>query len=177
MIRSITTLSVATCAATLFLAGCAAQEGNFPSLSKRPFEKQDTAIAAPPPSTPIALALPADVAAKVDKLMARHAKAANAFSVALPAMRALANGAAGSPVGSEAWVNAQEQLSRLDKVRADSVTVQGELDQLIMEQNDIASKTDAPSLIELLSPYQSDVAAAVVAQTAEIERMATMLGV
>ncbi len=172
MIRSISTL----CAASLFLAGCSTPQGDFPSLAKRPFESQNIAPEAQLPVVQAA-ALPPAIAAKVNALMGRHAKAQAAFSAALPAMRALAKGAAGSAVGSEAWVNAEQQLSRLDKSRSDSLALQGELDQLVMAQTDLDAQNNAPSLSELLSPYQSEVSDDVAGQSAEIERMTALLGV
>jgi hypothetical protein len=172
MIRSSTTLILFT----LSLAGCSTPEGTFPSLAKRPFETN--APAAEPDSIPVlkATALPADLSAKIDALMARHIKAKAAYDAASPAVRSLANGAAGSPVGSEAWVNAQQQLSRLDKARYDSVAVQGELDELVTEQNDAESKNGTASFLDLLAPYQAMIAEDVAAQAKEIDRLAALIG-
>ena len=172
MIRSLPVLV----SASLLLAACSTVDGQFPSLAKRPFETQNPVAepASPVPSS--ATALPADLASKVNAMMARHAKAQAAFAGALPAMRSLANNAAGGSTGSDAWIEAQEDLSRLDKLRADSVAVQGELDQLVIEKANAETNSSAPSLLELLAPYQGQVSAAVGAQTAEIERLAKLLG-
>jgi hypothetical protein len=172
MIRSSTALILYT----LSLAGCTTPEGTFPSLAKRPFETQVPATG--PASTPVleATALPAELSAKIDGLMARHTKAKAAYDAALPTVRSLANNAAGSPVGSEAWVNAQQQLSRLDKARSDSVAALGEFDELVTEQNDAESKNGAASTLGLIVPYQAGIAEDVAAQTKEIDLLAALIG-
>lgn len=80
-------------------------------------------------------------------------------------------GAAGSKPGTETWVNAHMELSRLDKMRADSVAALGELDTLIAEQIDGDS-----AYVTLLVEYQQEVATDVVAQRTEIDRMSNQIG-
>ncbi len=169
-------LSIALILSTLSLAGCSTPEGTFPSLAKRPFETQ--VPAAEPASAPVleTTVIPAELSAKIAGLMARHIKAKAAYDAALPAVRLLAHGAAGSPVGSEAWVNAQQQLSRLDKARSDSVAVLGALDELVTGQNDAESKNGSASLLGLIVPYQVGMAEDVAAQTKEIDRLAALIG-
>jgi hypothetical protein len=152
------------------LAACGTIEGEFPSLERRPYESNSPVLApeAPPPAI---LSLPDALAAKVDGLHARHRTAQGAFAKDLASMQALALRAAGSPAGSETWVNAHLQLSRLDKTRTDSVMVVREFDTLIAEQGDADS-----ALVPLLSDAQKPVADAVTAQNADIERLSRLIG-
>jgi hypothetical protein len=160
----------------LLLSGCSTPEGTFPSLAKRPFETQTAAPDPIPEPVPAPTILPTAVAAKVDVLMTRHKKAQAAYNAVLPQVQNIARNAANSPLGSEAWVNAQLEVSRLDKARADSVAAQGEFDQLVIEQDDVASTNDTPSLTGLLAPYQAEIASAVTAQSAEIDRLSKLIG-
>jgi hypothetical protein len=154
----------------VLLAACGTTEGEFPSLERRPYESKNPVIApeAPPPAP---VALPADLEAQVDALNARHRAAQAAFARDLPAVQALASQAAGSAPGTERWVNAHLQLSRLDKTRADSVAVVRAFDSLIADQGERNSV-----LVPLLTDAQRPLADAVAAQNAEIERLSRLIG-
>jgi hypothetical protein len=117
------------------------------------------------------VALPTELTSRVDALNARHRAAQRAFDTDLPSLQSVASRAAGSAAGSEAWVNAHLQLSRLDKARADSVAAVREFDALISEQSDADS-----NLVPLLTEAQAPVADAVAAQNAEIERLSRLIG-
>jgi hypothetical protein len=154
----------------ILLTACAADEGMFPSLERRPYENNDP-IAAPEVPPPAPVSLPAGLAKRVDALNVRHRAAEAAFAADLPPVRSIASKAAGSAPGSETWVNAHLQLSRLDKARADSVSVVREFDSLIAEQAD--GDTD---FVPLLTDAQKPIAEAVAAQNAEIERLSRLIG-
>jgi hypothetical protein len=161
---------LACLAPIILLAACGTTEGEFPSLERRLYESKNPVIA---PEAPIAApaALNAELATKVGALNARHSAAQAAFAKDLSAVQVLASQAAGSPPGSEAWVNAHLQLSRLDKARAESVAVVREYDVLISEQADSDS-----DFVPLLTDAQTPVANAVAAQNAEIERLSRLIG-
>lgn len=154
----------------ILLAACGTTDGEFPSLERRPYESKNPVVA---PEAPIAApaALTAELATKVGALNARHGSAQAAFANELPAVQVLASQAAGSLPGSEAWVNAHLQLSRLDKARAESVAVVREFDTLISEQADSDS-----DFVPLLTDAQIPVANSVAAQNAEIERLSRLIG-
>jgi alkylhydroperoxidase family enzyme len=154
----------------LLLSACAADEGMFPSLERRPYES-DNPLALPEAAPPAPVTLPAALADQVSALNARHRAAQGAFAKALGPVQALASRAAGSAAGSESWVNAHLQLSRLDKVRADSVAVVREFDGLIAGEAD--GDTD---FVPLLADAQKPVADDVAAQNAEIERLSQLIG-
>lgn len=154
----------------VLLSACAADEGRFPSLERRPYET-DNPIQEPVAPPPAPAVLSAELAAKVDALIARHRAAQGAFAKGLGSIQAMASKAAGSTPGTESWVNAHLQLSRFDKARADSVSVVREFDSLISEQGETAS-----ALVPLLTDAQKPVADDVSAQNEEIERLSRLIG-
>jgi hypothetical protein len=110
-------------------------------------------------------------AAKIDALQARHKAAHSAYLGGLPAMQATASQAAGTAPGSEFWVNAHLMLSRLDKMRSDSVAALRDFDGLIAE----AGARDA-GLAAHLTEAQRPVVDDVAEQNAEIARLSKVIG-
>jgi alkylhydroperoxidase family enzyme len=153
----------------ILLAACGTTEGQFPSLERRPYENNNPIAAPEAPPPPIAL--PAELTVKVDALNARHRAAQAAFDKDLPSVQSVAARAAGSSAGSENWVNAHLQLSRLDKARADSVAVVRDFDSLIADAG-TRDSTFVPLLTEAQRPISDDVAV----QNVEIERLAELIG-
>lgn len=159
----------------LLVSGCASDKGDFPSLSKRPYETDDPlGEVAEAPAPPVATTLPADLQQKLDALLARGRAASAAYEAAIPDAHIAARGASGSAVGSETWVNAHMILSRADGARADGVAALGELDKLIAQQT--ADGADA-GIISLLSKPEEILAKQIDAQNDEVERIAAMIGV
>jgi hypothetical protein len=157
----------------LLLSACSTTDGQFPSLERRPYES-NAPISAPEaaPAAPAAPAeLPAPVQAVVDDLTRRHAAAQADYQRKLPAVQALASRASGSAPGTESWVNAHLELSRLDDSRADSVAVVREFDSLIADQGKMDS-----SLVPLLSNAQQPVVDMIAGQNAEINRLSRLIG-
>ena len=159
--------------AALLLAGCSLPEGEFPSLAKRPYETSEPVSEPPAEPEQLTTTLPANVAAAVNLLLARHQKAESAFRSNLGGVRKAAQSAAGSAIGSESWASAEVELSRLEVARGDSVAALAELDKLIAEQREQGADS---GLLGLLAEPQSRVAADVGAQTAEIEALARLIG-
>ena len=152
------------------LAACGTTEGEFPSLERRPYESNAPIIA--PVALPSAPAsLPAEIAAKVAALLARHRTAQSAFAAGVGAVQSIASSAAGSTPGSESWVNAHVQLSRLDKKRADSVAVGREFDSLISDAGVLDS-----AFVALLTAAQKPVVDDVASQNDEINRLSQLIG-
>lgn len=154
----------------LLLSACSTTDGQFPSLERRPYEN-NAPISAPEAAPAVPTELPAPLQAKVDALTQRHAAAQADYQRKLPAVQALASRASGSAPGTESWVNAHLELSRLDDSRADSVAVVREFDSLIADQG----KTDS-SLVPLLSNAQLPVADMIAGQNAEINRLSRLIG-
>jgi hypothetical protein len=152
------------------LAACASTEGQFPSLERRAYET--SAPITPPAESPAAPSvLSAELATKVDTLLARHRAAQAAYQNGLPAVQSTASRASGTSPGNEAWVNAHVVLSRLDKARSDSVGVLRDFDALIAE----AGARDA-GMAALLTEAQRPVADDLAAQNAEIARLSRLIG-
>jgi hypothetical protein len=154
----------------LILAACGTREGGFPSLERRSYEA-DAPIAAPSDSAAAPFVLSDEFAAKIDALQARHRSAHSAYLRELPAVQATASQAAGTAPGSEFWVNAHLTLSRLDKMRADSVAALRDFDALIAEVG-ARDAGLATHLTEVQRPVVNDVAE----QNAEIARLSKMIG-
>ncbi len=154
----------------ILLASCGSIDGQFPSLERRAYENND-AITAPitPPAAPVSMSV--ELKAQVDALLARHKIAHAAYLERLDAVRSVAARAAGSAAGSEAWVNAHVILSRLDKIRDDSVAAVRALDGLIADAN---AGDSGP--VALLTDAQKPVIDDVAAQNDEIRRLSRLIG-
>ena len=154
----------------ILLASCGSIEGRFPSLERRSYENVD-AITAPITLPAAPVSMPVELKAQVDALLLRHQVAQAAYLGRLDAVRAVAARAAGSAPGSEAWVNAHVVLSRLDKMRDDSVAAVRAFDGLIAD----ASAGDS-GLVALLTDAQKPVADDVAVQNDEIRRLSRLIG-
>jgi hypothetical protein len=167
------TYSPALIFVTLLLCSCANVEGDFPSLSKRPYETADPVAEQNAVPAPLTSALPADLKARIDDMVARNRKAHAAYEAAIPAARSAAQSASGASAGGESWVNAHMVLSRADGARTDAVAALSEIDQLIAHERD---KGADAGLIALLAGPQGQIAELVNAENAEIERLAKLIG-
>lgn len=162
--------------AASLLAACSTPEGDFPSLAKRPYESNDPIEEPVDEGAQVAASLPASLAAQMADLEARHRAAQAAFERMLPSVRAVATRSSGAATGSEAWANANVQLTRLDYARADSLKVVGEFDALVSKQRDADSTSGQPMIAPLMEIRQKAIADDVEKQDAEIDRLAAMLG-
>lgn len=158
-------------ATTILLSACATADGTFPSLERRPYEVDGPNVE-PDVAAPVASAeLPPELVEKVKALTNRHESSDAAYAKDLPHVQSIAQRAAGSAVGSESWVNAHLELSRLDRSRADSVAALRDFDTVITTEGE----TNAQYL-PLLTEAQKAVADDVAAQNAEIERLSQLIG-
>jgi len=112
--------------------GCADSTGSYPSLAPRPIERVSieepvTAPeeAAPPVADP---AKDADIAAQ----LAAAEAARGQFATELGEARKAVAAAEGQPAESEAWVVAQQALSRLGQRRGPVAAALANLDQMIV---------------------------------------------
>jgi hypothetical protein len=172
MLRSVTMAIIAFAA----LSACAAPQGEFPSLLRRPYESNAPVL---PPFTggePAPTALPSALSDQAASLTSRHRSAMNSYRQLLPAAAAAARGAAGTAAGNEAWVAAHLQVSRLDMARADSKAALAELDRLITAQFDADANRANAGFAALLTEYQTPIAADTAEQDAEIDRLSRIIG-
>jgi hypothetical protein len=149
----------------LSLAGCASTDGDFPSLSKRPYENANPIKESDSTVTNLTTALPALLASQTDGLLIRSRKAASAFAGALPLAQSSARSASGAAVGSETWVQAHMVLSRLDAARSDGVAALAEMDKLVVTERERGADS---GLLGLLETVQRELADTVSDQNARI---------
>jgi hypothetical protein len=113
----------------VLVAGCAAP-GPYPSLAPRPAEKAyaDDAEERKPTPQPDDPAL----AGAIERLLAEAKAGAADFDSAFPAAQSAASAAGAA--GSDAWIEAQQVLSRLESARARTTAALADLDRLGVER-------------------------------------------
>lgn len=159
----------------MLLAACSSPTGDFPSLQKRAYETDDPL--AEPAEIPVetATALSPAIKAKADALLSRYRSGRAAFDKGLPEIRKLAAGAAGTKPGTESWVNAHLQLSRLDKARAESVAALAGIDDLVSDTENL-DINGGPAQAPLLVPIQREIAIGTTAQNDMIDQLSRQIG-
>ena len=124
-------------------SGCA-PEGTFPSLAMRPEERLVTV--GEPRRPRVDPASDPALRGRASALLAQGRAGTRAFEASEPAAeRATRNVGA---TGSESWIDAQQQLSRLEAARADTDTALAELDRLATARADEATNSADYALIE-----------------------------
>jgi hypothetical protein len=141
--------------ALLLLGGCAAQTGDFPSLAPRAIEKLDTSEpeATPAVVAPVDPALATRVAALLADAEAGDRDFAEARRTAEPRIIA----GASASTGSDAWIAAQEAVSRLTAARNRTAAALQALDALAIEQADALAVTTARDKAAALDSAQQQV--------------------
>ena len=107
------------------LLGACADPGSFPSLAPRPYEKGGTAPVAP--AEAIKASDPA-LLARLSAAVTRAEAGQGAFATALDAARK-ATAASNGQQASEAWIEAQMAVSRLERTREAAQGALADLDQ------------------------------------------------
>lgn len=94
------------------ISACAAP-GAYPSLAKRPFERPPVAS----PVAPVAPAVPSDAAllGRIADALKQARDGGPDFETALPAARAAAERASGASQESDAWIEGQVMVTRLER--------------------------------------------------------------
>lgn len=160
---------------SLLLAACSTPEGDFPSLQKRAYETDNPVEEPADTHAEIATALDPAIKAKADSLRARYRAGQAAFDKGLPEIRKLAAGAAGAKPGTETWVNAHLQLSRLDKARFESVAALTAIDDLVSDTENL-DLNGGPAQAPLLAPIQKEIATGTGAQNDMIDQLSRQIG-
>lgn len=101
-------------------------------------------VAVPPPGP-----LPADLAGQLAHWRERALAADSAFGTALPGTEQLVTAAAGAPVASEAWIQAQQALSRLATLRGPASDALADVDALYVARMNKDAFDGMPDLAEL----------------------------
>jgi hypothetical protein len=150
-------------AASLLLAGCA-QQGQFPSLARRPAEDIDMTIE-PVREAPVVArdaALGARIEALTDALRSGDRRFDADYSAASGAARAA------GPQGSESWVMAQQAISRLEASRAQTTAALADLNQLRLERADLPTNEEDQAALETAIAFGDRITAE---QQARIDRL------
>jgi hypothetical protein len=125
------------------LAGCAADTEHYPSLSPRPIER----VGFEEPAAPAPQAVRADPA--LDTRIAEAGKATAdrtaRIDAAIRDAEQRVGRAAGSPAGSDAWLDAHVALGTLDGLRAETSEALTALEQLAADRG-VAGEPAYPAL-------------------------------
>ena len=161
----------------ILLSACAT-EGETPSLAPRPMEYELSGRPIPlcltagveaPPAPPLQAspAEDAQLAAQVEALVAAARAGQSEFAAILP--RAQASSARAGAAGSESWIAAQQDISRLEAARARTADAAAELDALILARS--GAQAANPNDLQRLTAAAEEVRALAEAQEAEIDRL------
>lgn len=159
---------------TVTLSGCAMQEGDFPSLLKRPYEDEPVMDAASD-SAAVVSSLPTDLEQKLNETVAQSRTADAAFGARLPAVKSRVNAAGGAAVSSESWVVAQMELAALEMVRSPSVEALADIDTLYRQQLEREAAEDQSGGTAIIARQRDAVKAEVDRQQVEIDAMKNRL--
>lgn len=165
--------AVAVATVALALAGCSTPKGDFPSLSKRPYESANPLAEPETAAEAQTVTMPDRLIGVTQGLLARNRTGQSQFAAALPAARSAAQSASGAAFGSEGWAQANVMISRLDASRADSVAALGEIDHLIAVERDKGADS---GLLALLGAVQGEIAETVAEQRDQLARLFAMVG-
>lgn len=128
--------------AVVLLSACAKDQGEYPSLARRPAERvSGTApVVTPPPPAPQP---PVEVTGQLDGLIAKARAADAKFRDAVPRARSLVSAAAGAAVASESWSVATVALADLESQRSQAMIALADLDALYAAEGIKQSDTRA----------------------------------
>ena len=171
-----------TFASVALLSACAAQ-GPFPSLSPRAAEFElagrpvpaciggSAAAVLPPAGRGPALAAPdARLGAELTRLIDQARRGQAEFDEILPGARTRVARAGAS--GSDAWITAQQDVSRLEAARAPTVDALAALDALVLARSDLGgNEADRLSAVAAAD----EVRRLAEGQNAEIDRLSASL--
>jgi hypothetical protein len=149
-------------AALVLLPACAVDKEKYPSLARRPIERQASESPAPAPSaTPAAPS--AEQLARIEQLLVQVHKADTAFRAEEPRTRQLVGAAVGSAVAAEQWSEATVALASLEAARSDAMVALAELDALYaagtVAGDDVGAVAQARAEVTALVGRQDDVLA------------------
>ena len=134
------------------LAACSAP-GGYPSLAKRPFEKPQAAVPDAPLPPPQA-SDPALLGRIADALKLARDGVPD-FEAALPAARAAADRASGAAPESEAWIDGQLMVTRLESTTGPARDALAALDDERRLLDAKPGSPDAPTLLAAIAEVEA----------------------
>ncbi|AJP71531.1 hypothetical protein [Sphingomonas hengshuiensis] len=117
--------------AGIALTGCTQNPTRYPSLLPRPIESQSMAE---PVRTPAVATPDAALESRLPQILAEVETADRAFAVAAGEAEAKIAVARGLPAGSGPWLDAQAALSRLETLRAPTLTTLSDLERMVLDR-------------------------------------------
>lgn len=155
----------------LGLVACASPS-DYPSLSKRGYERvTGTAQAATPGSQPAeAPPAPATLQTKVEQLLELAKSAHGAFTAKREGIQRAVQAGSGAARASEGWVSAQVALAELEAARSDAVISLAEIDGLYADERVARPEAISPSAA-LLGSAREQVKAWVDEENGVIEQL------
>ncbi|WP_445192430.1 hypothetical protein ACT009_00340 [Sphingomonas sp. Tas61C01] len=140
--------------AFLLLAGCAREQGSYPSLAPRPIEK--LGFAEPAAAAPAVAIADPTLEASLAAIASRLKTVGTGFDADAAKAQAAARRAKGQSVGSDSWLDAQAALAVLDDWRAQASTIVTDLDSLASARA-AQLAPDYPALAALRDRAQAEV--------------------
>jgi len=128
-------IRLAAClAVTLALSACAADQGRYPSLARRPAERisGSSAVVAPAPAPALLpeIAASPELAARLGQLVGRIETVHQRFLARRAAAAARVSAAAGAAVASDSWSVATIALADLESTRSEAMIALADLDAM-----------------------------------------------
>lgn len=159
---------------TVTLSGCAMQQGDFPSLQKRPYEDEPV-MDAPAAAVPVLSSLPAAMQARLDAAVAQSRAAHDRYQARLPSVKSRVDAARGAAVSSESWVVAHMEMAAFEIERSPSVEALADIDALYREQLERETVEGHSGGATIIAGQRDEVQAQVDRQQAEIDAMKNRL--
>jgi len=119
--------------AALTLAGCAKDQGDYPSLSIRDAERVSGTFQPVAPEPFIPAPQPAQALQLIDSLRIEAGAAHSRFTAAGGRVRTQVNAARNASRESEAWIVAQIAIADLESIRSEAMIPLAELDRIYVE--------------------------------------------
>ncbi|MEP2990183.1 MAG: hypothetical protein ABJN65_14475 [Parasphingorhabdus sp.] len=157
------------------VSGCAMQTGDFPSLSKRPYENGPAIESPAPVSRPMATGLPASLQTAVNQAIVKSNAAHKKFLENLPGVKNRVRAAGRSSISSESWVVAQMDLAALELIRSPSVTALADMDALYLQRLNAEFEDAQPGGAQIVARNRNQIEAQVKAQQDAIDAMKVRL--
>lgn len=146
------------------------QQGDFPSLLKRPYEDDSPIRESSAPAVAIS-SLSAEQQNRLNAAAAKSVAADDKFQTSLPRVKKRAAAARGAAVSSESWVVAQMELAALEILRSPSVEALADIDALYREQLVRQGGQNASGGTAVIAKQRDVVRRQVERQQAEIDSM------
>lgn len=153
------------------LSACAMQEGDFPSLSKRPFEDKPVDSGSLTDSDPVMQTLSGPLQNAVSASVRQSQTAHDAFLNDLADVEKAVAEAGGAAPSSESWVVAQMKLSSLEVSRSPSVSALADIDALYIERLGQELDDSQPGGAALIAQSRDRISGQVTAQQNKIDQL------